>query len=190
MIRVGKQKSLLGVVVAELKVDFLGLFEEPAVEVLLVVHLVEIKGVLFVFEVRGLIFYLGLLVVLGLESPLALRPGLAIWSEVFLFSISLHINFREAFVLVIEIYGVLDILVADGKGIVLVILAEGALLGVEYILDGLVFEGWQFLDAGGLLGLELDLLDEWEEVEVLGTHEFLGLQFFHAGLKRIEESGN
>lgn len=142
LIGVGKQKSLLGVVVAELKVYFLGLFEEPAVEVLLVVHLVEVKGILFVFEVRGLIFYLGLLVVLTLESPLALRPGLAIRSKVFLFSISLHINFGEALVLVIEIYGVLDVLVAEGEGIAIVILAEGALLGVEDILDGLVFEGW------------------------------------------------
>ena len=99
----------------------------------------------------------------------------------FLFSISVHINFGQALVLVVEVDGVLDVLVAEGEGIVLVILAEGAFLGVEDVLDGLVFEGWQFLHAGGLLRLELDFLDEREEVEVFGTHEFLGLQFFHAG---------
>lgn len=151
---------------------------------LLVVHLVEIERILFVFEVRGLIFYLGLFVVFGLESPFALRLELALRPEVFLFSISLQINFGEALVLVIEIYCVLDILVAEGKGIVLVAFAEGGILGVEDILDGLVLEGGQFLNAGGVLGLELDLLDEREEVEILGTHESLGLQFFHSRRNR------
>ena len=46
------------------------------------------------------------------------------------------------------------------------------------VLDGLVFLWWQFLGAGGLFGLELDLLDEWEEVEVLGTKAGRVFQIF------------
>ena len=76
-IRVGKQQSFFGVVVAELEVDLLGFFEQPAVEVLLVVHLVEVERILFVFEVRALVLDLRLLVVLRLASSVAFGLGLA-----------------------------------------------------------------------------------------------------------------
>ena len=76
-ILVGKQQSFFGVVVAELEVDLLGFFEQPAVEVLLVVHLVEVERILFVFEVRALVLDLRLLVVLRLASSVAFGLGLA-----------------------------------------------------------------------------------------------------------------
>ena len=76
-IRVGKQQSFFGVVVAELEVDLLGFLEQPAVEVLLVVHLVEVERILFVFEVRALVLDLRLLVVLRLASSVAFGLGLA-----------------------------------------------------------------------------------------------------------------
>lgn len=155
----------------------------------LVVHLIEVKRILFVLKVGTLVIDFGLLVVLRLHSSFVSKSSLMILTQLFLFSISLHVNLRQALVLIVEIHGVLDIPVAEGKGIILVVLAEAAFLVVEDVLDGLVLKGWQFLHAGGLLRLELDLFDEGEEVEVFGTHEFLGVRVVHGRVSGIEESG-